>query len=237
MQFNNLNRQFRVADWTRELTSTLISLYEGRPELYNVKHHFYSNKHARAEAFHHIVASLQTKQKDISVADVKSKLTTLRTHYTHELKKIRQSGRSGAGAEDIYKPTVWWFEQTKFLEPYIKCRKSESNLPSRSPPKQLSPEEVRFRIFSVSFIAICSTFTSRWSSIFIHSSKRMSAAMIHHVLMFHVLPPLKVSPRKRGTANKRRFQTNRFYCRQHLYSKQKVRAKKRKTSHPIFAIS
>ncbi|XP_074029364.1 uncharacterized protein [Leptinotarsa decemlineata] len=45
------------------------------------------------------------------VPEIKNKIRALRSTYSQEKKKIRDSMKSGAGAEDIYVPSVKWFKE------------------------------------------------------------------------------------------------------------------------------
>ena len=47
---------------------------------------------------------------------LKNKICNLRTCYRRELKKIAQSEKSGAGADDVYVPSLWYFELLSFLK-------------------------------------------------------------------------------------------------------------------------
>jgi len=52
------------------------------------------------------------------VADInytKRKINTLRSNFRRELKKKINSRKSGAGADDMYEPTVWYFNDLEFL--------------------------------------------------------------------------------------------------------------------------
>lgn len=43
--------------------------------------------------------------------DVKKKFNFLRTNYRMELKKHVQSMKSGCGTDDIYQPTLWYYNE------------------------------------------------------------------------------------------------------------------------------
>uniref|UniRef100_A0A1Y1MIF0 MADF domain-containing protein n=1 Tax=Photinus pyralis TaxID=7054 RepID=A0A1Y1MIF0_PHOPY len=117
------------AEWTKSLTITLIGLYEHHLCLYDVKNKFYSNKHARVEALNTIVGRLNEEPGvNFTVDDVKKKIANLRSQFNHELSKINSSKRSGGGTDDLYEPSVWWFEYMAFIKKFIKTRKGKSNL-------------------------------------------------------------------------------------------------------------
>lgn len=42
-------------------------------------------------------------------------MNTLRTNFRKELKRIKISEHSGVGTDDIIEPTLWYFEEMKFL--------------------------------------------------------------------------------------------------------------------------
>ncbi|KAL1493557.1 hypothetical protein ABEB36_009261 [Hypothenemus hampei] len=88
---------------------TLIENYETHPCLYNPKHKFYSNKHARNEALQKITEAVAAKNSNFTVEDIKNL-------------------KSGIGSDEVYEPSVWWYEKLFFLVPHVKNRKSKSTL-------------------------------------------------------------------------------------------------------------
>lgn len=72
---------------------------------------------------------------------MRNKISNLRTVFKKELNKIRDSERSGAAADDIYVPRLWYFESLRFLTDQCDCRPSLSTLPSTS-TEVLSPGQV-----------------------------------------------------------------------------------------------
>ncbi|XP_063919698.1 uncharacterized protein LOC135134795 [Zophobas morio] len=117
-------------EWTKSTMEKFIIQFEKYPCLYDVKHQFYKNKHARAEAYNKIVETLKKENEGlkVTVEEAKKKITNLRSQYNHELNKIRASTHSGMGTDEIYEPTVWWFEKLQFLEQFIKPRKGKSSI-------------------------------------------------------------------------------------------------------------
>jgi len=60
--------------------------------------------------------------------EIWTKLTYLRDERKRNVKKIKASKRSGAGSDDVYKPTIWWFDLVAFLDTDIECRSTQDNL-------------------------------------------------------------------------------------------------------------
>lgn len=59
---------------------------------------------------------------------VKKKVDNIRASFRKELRKIRKSNKSGASADDPYKPTLWYFDLLSFTSDQEKPRQSKSSL-------------------------------------------------------------------------------------------------------------
>lgn len=51
-----------------------------------------------------------------------------RSQYNHEIEKVQKSQRSGAGTDDVFDSSTYWFEKMNFLKTFIKPRKGKSNV-------------------------------------------------------------------------------------------------------------
>ncbi|XP_050684976.1 uncharacterized protein LOC126979606 [Leptidea sinapis] len=47
---------------------------------------------------------------NFGVKEVETKIKSIRSTYAQELKKIKDSSKCGSGTDDIYKPTIKWFD-------------------------------------------------------------------------------------------------------------------------------
>ncbi|KAK4882653.1 hypothetical protein RN001_005972 [Aquatica leii] len=56
------------------------------------------------------------QKPDARIEDVKKKINSLRSCFRKEYKKVINSKRSGTGTEDVYKPTLWYFDLLLFLK-------------------------------------------------------------------------------------------------------------------------
>ncbi|XP_069831036.1 uncharacterized protein [Dendropsophus ebraccatus] len=104
-----------------------IELYRSYPCLWKIKSADYSNKFKKSAA---IEALIELCRKTYPSADqkfVKSKIQNIRTVYKKELNKIESSKRSGAGADEIYVPRLWYFDLLSFTRDQETPRTSNSN--------------------------------------------------------------------------------------------------------------
>ena len=115
-------------EWTKTAVSELIKSWQKHECLYNTKNMFYSNRHSRNMAIDSIAQSLYPHLPGISLNEVKSKMSSLRTQYVKETNKSVDSMRSGVGAEDIYTPSVFWYDDMNFLKDHIVTRKGKCNV-------------------------------------------------------------------------------------------------------------
>ena len=109
----------------------LIQLYRQNPCLWNVKTDVYKVRNKRVAAIHKITAELQESGLSANASEVKKKIESIRCQYRGELRKLEKSKRSGAGADDIYTPTLWCFYDLCFLSDGDSMRDSVSNLDSQ----------------------------------------------------------------------------------------------------------
>ncbi|KAG5870747.1 hypothetical protein JTB14_022000 [Gonioctena quinquepunctata] len=100
----------------RDCLQRFIEVYESFPELWNKAHPSYSNKYKKNMALEKLLVIFKEMKPNATVKDVTKKLNILRSNFRRELKKIKSSSRSGAGADEVYKPTSWVFYMLKFLE-------------------------------------------------------------------------------------------------------------------------
>lgn len=115
-----------MAKWSEQQMSNFIHLYETHSCLWQTNSPEYKNRDKRQQALENIVEEM--KIPNFTVNDCKNKIKNIRSHYCQELKKIKNSMKSGMGTQDIYKPTLPWFHILDgFLRPLV-TQKTESNL-------------------------------------------------------------------------------------------------------------
>lgn len=98
-----------------EFWREFLELFREQPSLWQVKSDLYRNKIQRTKSFRIMLCKLQEVNPAATVEDVKKKLRNLKTTYRREAKKVQDSIRSGAAAEEEYVPNLWYFEVLDFL--------------------------------------------------------------------------------------------------------------------------
>ena len=105
-----------------------IEVYQSLPALWKVKSDDYSNRQKKDAYYAVLVEKFQEKYPKYTREDVKKKINAYRTNYRKELKKVEDSERSGAGADQVYEPTLWYFHALTFLNDQEIPAKSRSTL-------------------------------------------------------------------------------------------------------------
>lgn len=116
--------------WNDATTLKFVQLYRANENLWNMFIPEYRNREARSESLQSIVDELNCP--NFTVKDVPKKIKSLRSTYYLEVAKIEKSKASGAGADFVYKPSVPWFDDMKYImqSATIKEKKTSSNLVS-----------------------------------------------------------------------------------------------------------
>lgn len=100
---------------SREFISELIDLYRQNECLWKIKSKEHSDKHKKNAAYHILIEKMKEVDPAANKDMVVKKINSLRTCFRKELKKYNSSLKSGTGTEDIYKPSLWYFDMLTFL--------------------------------------------------------------------------------------------------------------------------
>jgi len=99
----------------REFLREFIELYQSFPCLWLVKSKEYSDRNKKGLAYEEMVKKYKEFDPSADRNTVVKKINALRTVYKKELSKVNNSSKSGAGADEIYKPSLWYFDLLHFL--------------------------------------------------------------------------------------------------------------------------
>lgn len=93
----------------------LLEEFKSKPELWQITSDSYKNKYLKNKAWKELLEVYVKIDEKGTIEALKRKIGNIRTCYRRELKKVISSERSGAGAEDVYVPTLWYFDLLNFL--------------------------------------------------------------------------------------------------------------------------
>ncbi|PIO10696.1 hypothetical protein AB205_0086390 [Aquarana catesbeiana] len=110
-----------------------IDKYRELPCLWQVRHPHYNNKQKRQAALEKLLELVKPVVPTATIPYLKTKIGSLRNTYLRERKKVTDSQRSAAAADDIYVPRLWYYERLQFLSDHTEVRESLSALPSTLP--------------------------------------------------------------------------------------------------------
>ena len=90
-------------------------MYRSLPALWDVKCKDYTNRGKKKEQYDVLIKKYREYIPNADKQDVIKKINSLRTNFRKELKRIRETKKSGANPEDVL-PSLWYFEEMKFLQ-------------------------------------------------------------------------------------------------------------------------
>jgi len=105
-----------------------LDLYKSFPCLWKIKSKEYSNRNIKDQAYEVLIEKMKEIDKNANRDAVVKKINSLRSAYRKELKKIKDSVRSGAGEEDIYTPHLFYFNEIDFIRDQEIPRDTISNM-------------------------------------------------------------------------------------------------------------
>jgi hypothetical protein len=116
--------------WTEDDTYKFVWLYRNYECLWNMSSANHKNKHMCQRAIEAIMQAMG--QEEFGVTEVKQKFKNIRSTYNQEVQKIQKSKESGTSPDDVYKPTVKWFDVMDQIMKVSKGRsETRSNLASK----------------------------------------------------------------------------------------------------------
>lgn len=126
---------------TREFLTEFIELYKSYPCLWRVKSKEYSDRDKKSQAYEALVQKYKEVDITVNRDKITKKINSLRSVYRKELAKVTNSTRSGAGVDDVYKPSLWYFDLFAFLSDQETPRESTNTMDEESAPSSEGIEE------------------------------------------------------------------------------------------------
>ena len=118
---------------SQEFLKEIIGMYHELPCLWKVKSKDYSNKIAKNKAYDKLVEKFKEVNPSATREDVVNKIKSMRTVWKKECKKVESSKKSGSGEDEIYVPSLWYYDLLEFLK--------DQEIPSKGLSSIESPSE------------------------------------------------------------------------------------------------
>ncbi|XP_056643925.1 uncharacterized protein LOC130449890 [Diorhabda sublineata] len=110
--------------WSGQENVKFVNLYREQENLWNLFDSEYKNRDARRTSLQHIAKEMNIP--GFTEKDVTKKIKNLSSTYNQELIKIEKSKKSGSGTDDIYKPSIKWFDIMDYIMKVINLKEKET---------------------------------------------------------------------------------------------------------------
>ncbi|XP_063810056.1 uncharacterized protein LOC135031103 [Pseudophryne corroboree] len=117
----------------RQFWAGFIEIYHENECLWRVKSADYSNRNKKNRAFQQLIEYSRGQNSSADIGWVKKKISNFRTVFIKEHKRVEESQRSGAGTDEVYKPTLWYYDLFKFTLEQEPRTRSLGSLDPESP--------------------------------------------------------------------------------------------------------
>lgn len=98
-------------EWTSEQVIQLLNMYHQRPILWDCRLRDYKDRNKRHDALVEIAVSFGLVKDE-----VERKIKNLVSHFTREVKKEKESAKSGVGTEEVYRSKWFAYQSMLFLK-------------------------------------------------------------------------------------------------------------------------
>lgn len=78
--------------------------------------YIYKNRIKKNAAYEKLAEKMKEIDPKVNRDLVRAKINSFRTSYCKKLNKVKSNQKSGAGANDIYKPRLWYFYEIDFFK-------------------------------------------------------------------------------------------------------------------------
>ncbi|KAF5280901.1 hypothetical protein FQR65_LT03050 [Abscondita terminalis] len=122
---------------TREFLTEFIELYQSLPFLWRVKCKEYSDRDKKTQAYEALVSKYMEVDPSATRETVTKKINSMRSVYRKELAKVNKSIHSGMSDDEVYKPSLWYFDLLGFLNDQKTPRPSKNTMDDEEEDSQV----------------------------------------------------------------------------------------------------
>ncbi|KAI4454259.1 hypothetical protein MML48_10g00007979 [Holotrichia oblita] len=102
--------------WSKDFMLIFIEEYKCHPCLWKIISKEYINKNLKNEAYEKLVKLYKSIYPEANRDFVVKKIQSLRGSFRKEAKKVEESKRSGASANDVYVPSLGYYDMLLFTK-------------------------------------------------------------------------------------------------------------------------
>nr|CAH7743612.1 unnamed protein product [Callosobruchus chinensis] len=115
-------------EWTIKITFEFINFYENEPALWKSKIDSHKNRNEQRDSWSRIQEKLKSSIGAITIKELKNKRNNLMSTYRKLRSKIKESIKTGSGADEVYMPE-WPFynAMSTFLDDVYNPRKTKNS--------------------------------------------------------------------------------------------------------------
>jgi len=125
--------------WSTQFTTDFLAMYRANPCLWKISDKVYLNRNKKNEAYRQLVDFCKTQFPEANRDFVVKKIQSLRGSFRKELKKVNLSKRSGASSDDVYTPSLWYFNLLLFTSD---CETASDSIDNTNNGEDAGPQEV-----------------------------------------------------------------------------------------------
>ena len=118
--------------WEDDQLLKLLEVTRNFPPIWDIKHKEHRDKNIVDTCYLEVTEILRESVPDVNVAAVRQKIKNVSSQVQREMKRVRDSKKSGAGSEEVYKPKLWCWDEAKYLKETGDLRPTRSTLPDNS---------------------------------------------------------------------------------------------------------
>ena len=100
-----------MATWSKDFLLEFIELFRQEECLWKVESKDYYNRSKKDASYGTLIGKVQEVEPDATRDTVVKKINNLRSTFRKELKRVIKSKLSGAGAEEMYAPRLWYYNK------------------------------------------------------------------------------------------------------------------------------
>lgn len=115
-----------------------IALFRDSPCLWQTSSKDYHDRLKRDAAYKILQEKLKEVDPDANKDCVIKKINNMRSSFRKELKKVKDSMKTGSGSDEVYQPKLWYYDSLMFLTDQETPRRSTCNLNTQGSENEVS---------------------------------------------------------------------------------------------------